>query len=184
MSTENNGVGKLTIRQLLSQLHIGQLWALLGICVGLLIAVFGLGKVGLLNSEVEKAKSERERYNLETQKAKSESELQNIQSKQKVLAAKARFLDLYLQYTLASQHYAQNQTPENQQQLDVRRKMFVKQINMWWRGQAESDAGDIPYTFVKRVDLDVYVSKVVFTDQTSFPIPREIKEAALAEYYK
>ena len=95
---------ELTLKQFFSRLQVGQAWALLGICAGLLAGAFVLGyKVDALVADAKLAEKD---VQLTASRAAAEQATANLQKASTETGdaqTKEIFLSLYLRYLLAQQ---------------------------------------------------------------------------------
>jgi len=97
---------KLSIRELISRLKVGQFWGLLVIIFGLITGAFGLGyKTSSVVNEARLNTAQSQITELKTTVNTKESDLSKVTSKLSQLNEKDRFFSLYLRYMIAKEEW-------------------------------------------------------------------------------
>lgn len=97
---------KLSIRELISRLKVGQFWGLLVIIFGLITGAFGLGyKTSSVVNEARLNTAQSQITELKTTVNTKESDLSKVTSKLTQLNEKDRFFSLYLRYMIAKEEW-------------------------------------------------------------------------------
>jgi len=149
---------KLSIKELISRLKVGQFWGLLVIIFGLITGAFGLGyKTSSVVTEARLNIAQSQITELETTINTKESDLSKVRSKLSRLNEKDRFFSLYLRYMIAKEEWGSDYD------VDSTRKAFDEYLQ-------------------KRIDADKLIIKkgggrlatIEFEDQLPWRIPPEL----------
>jgi len=159
MAENENEISKLTVKQLLAQLRVNQIWAVLGIITSLVAGAFALGYyTKSVANEVDK------------------KELRRLEKYQSDLELKQQFLNHYLRYQIAKERLGQEHTPDNETKFEASKKIFADLIYDWWKQRRPSPAMRLHI----EKGSDPFESKIMFYgDESVWPIPAEIKREVL-----
>ena len=178
---------KMTIKQLLSQLRVAQLWTVLVVIVALITGSFSFGYQ--LSSSMAEANITKLEAETVVKTAELQREISELQTKinylrgnlepYRGLETKERFLALYLRYLLAKENLALEDTPENQEKFKVTQKALESLIiDLWSRHEgAEKDVEISGLILGKGPGREATV-KFLY-DGSIWPIPQEFQIAVL-----
>lgn len=107
---------KLTIKQLVGKLNVGQFWGLLGVMAGLVAGAFALGyKSSSMVTDPKLAEKDAQITVARLENDKKTEELKKATAETGDLGSKERFLSLYLRYLIADKNgdYTESRTARN-----------------------------------------------------------------------
>ena len=155
MTDESRDIAHLTIGDLLRRLRPAQLWAVGAAVVALIGGTFVLGQsLGQYRAGV------------------MEERLQLVESQEK-------FFVRYLRYLIAKDRLQRSSSAESERDFKLANDMFVRQIETWWTRQESFDGEIVLSQQIVRKGHDPTHSRVIFADETEWPIPPEIKRQVL-----
>ena len=177
---KNVEASKMTIKQLLSQLRVAQLWTVLVVIVAVITGSFSFGYQ--LSSSMAEANITKLEAETEVKTAELQREINYLRGNfepYRGLETKERFLALYLRYLLAKENLALEDTPENQEKFKVTQNALESLItDLWSRHEgAEKDVEISGLILGKGPGREATV-KFLY-DGSIWPIPQEFQIVAV-----